>query len=103
MKLIIKKKIISIFLFANYILHKVPILIKAFDLFLGLHFNQYKKISLKKHDIFLLNTNFFTRYRNQTFFSKEPETLNWIDSFNKNSVLYDIKSVLPKDQVDARL
>ena len=31
-----------------------------------------------------------TNYRYRTFFSKEPETINWIDNFEKNSVFYDI-------------
>jgi len=30
------------------------------------------------------------RYRHKTFFSKEPETLNWIDGFNPNSIFFDI-------------
>ena len=30
------------------------------------------------------------RYRYNTFFSKEPETLNWIDGFEQNSVFFDI-------------
>tara|TARA_B100001121_G_C18599376_1_gene578728 strand:+ start:77 stop:736 length:660 start_codon:yes stop_codon:yes gene_type:complete len=31
-----------------------------------------------------------TNYRYRTFFSKEPETIEWIDNFEKNRVFYDI-------------
>lgn len=34
--------------------------------------------------------NLITYYRCSTFFTKEPETLNWIDSFEKESCLWDI-------------
>ena len=34
--------------------------------------------------------NKLTRYRVDTFSTKEPETLEWIDSFSENSVLWDI-------------
>ena len=30
------------------------------------------------------------RYRHKTFFSKEPETIKWIDGFNKGSTFFDI-------------
>ena len=90
MKFFLKKQIIRILLLINHLIHKVPIIVRIFDLFLDLHLNKYEKIKLQKHSIFLLSTNFFTRYRNKTFFSKEPETLEWIDSFKNKSVFYDI-------------
>ena len=34
--------------------------------------------------------NWVTRWRAETFSNKEPETLEWIDSFPKKSVLWDI-------------
>jgi FkbM family methyltransferase len=34
--------------------------------------------------------NDLTRWRVQTFFEKEPETLEWIDSFEKNDIFWDI-------------
>ena len=33
-----------------------------------------------------------TQFRVNTFFTKEPDTLNWIDSFKKNSVFWDVGS-----------
>jgi len=35
-------------------------------------------------------TNNLTRWRVETFFSKEPETLEWIDSFADGDVLWDV-------------
>ena len=90
MKALVKNYIVKIFLLINKLIHKFPFLIRLFDLFMNLHFNKYKEVKLKKNSIFFLNTNFFTRYRNNTFFSKEPETLDWIDNFKENSTLYDI-------------
>jgi FkbM family methyltransferase len=34
--------------------------------------------------------NFLTRFRAQTLFSKEPETIEWIDGFAADGVLWDI-------------
>ena len=45
----------------------------------------------KENKVYLFHTpNWLTEYRARTFFSKEPETIAWIDSFPLNSVLYDI-------------
>ena len=90
MKALVKNYIIKIFLLINKLIHIFPFFIRLFDLFINLHFNKYKEVKLKKNSIFFLNTNFLTRYINNTFFSKEPETLDWIDNFKENSTLYDI-------------
>ncbi len=34
--------------------------------------------------------NDLTRWRVQTFFEKEPETLEWIDGFSANDVFWDV-------------
>ena len=34
--------------------------------------------------------NAITKYRAKTFSTKEPETLDWIDSFDENAVMWDI-------------
>ena len=57
-------------------------------------FLQKKKkiIDVEHSDVKLsfFNTNEITTYRALSFSSKEPETLNWIDNFEKKSVFYDI-------------
>ena len=34
--------------------------------------------------------NELTRWRAETMFTKEPETIEWIDSFNKDEILFDV-------------
>ena len=60
---------------------------------INLNFHKKRKIiNIEHSDIKLsfLNTNEITTYRALSFSSKEPETLNWIDNFEKKSVFYDI-------------
>ncbi len=45
----------------------------------------YKNLELEFHD-----PNRLIHYRIKSFSSKEPETLNWIDSFEDKSVFYDV-------------
>ena len=47
-------------------------------------------INTKFGEIFFHNVNPMAKYRADTFFTKEPETLRWIESFEKNAVLWDI-------------
>tara|TARA_B100001027_G_scaffold48235_1_gene31778 strand:+ start:702 stop:1580 length:879 start_codon:yes stop_codon:yes gene_type:complete len=44
--------------------------------------NSYEKIKINKNDIFFFCPNDLISWRIKTFFSKEPETLKWIDEFN---------------------
>ena len=44
----------------------------------------------KKSNLKFYSPNRLNHYRINTFFTKEPETLNWIDNFEQNSVFYDI-------------
>lgn len=60
------------------------------DAFLKYKVEEKKKITLNKKLIYLSTPNFLLRYRYNTFFSKEPETLNWIDGFEQNSIFFDI-------------
>lgn len=48
-------------------------------------------VSLENGDTLTFHCpNDLTRWRVQTFFEKEPETLEWIDDFEKNDVFWDI-------------
>mgnify|MGYP001162554993 CR=1 FL=1 len=51
-----------------------------------------KKQSIKHNDIGMVFfiPNALSRYRVETFATKEPETLDWINSFKEDSVLWDI-------------
>jgi FkbM family methyltransferase len=49
-----------------------------------------RKIKLGKVVIYLYTPTFLLRYRHKTFFTKEPETLKWIDGFEDKSVFLDV-------------
>ncbi|MBC7427477.1 MAG: FkbM family methyltransferase [Bacteriovorax sp.] len=42
------------------------------------------------HNLLFASNNSLVKYRIETFFSKEPQTLQWIDAFDKNAILFDI-------------
>ena len=72
--------------------------------------DSYKKISILNKEVNFFIPNQLTDWRIETFFTKEPETLEWIDSFEKkdkiifwdigaNIGLYSIYSVLRNENV----
>lgn len=60
------------------------------DLFVDSIQNRKKVINLDRNKIYIFTPNQLCEFRADTFFSKEPETINWIDKYGKKSVLYDI-------------
>ena len=50
----------------------------------------YKEINLQGKTLLLYAPNHLIKWRVKTFFSKEPNTLNWIDSFKKDEIFWDI-------------
>ena len=56
--------------------------------------DSYKSISILNKKISFFVPNHLTDYRVNTFFTKEPETLQWIDNFNtdKEIIFWDIGS-----------
>ena len=60
------------------------------DSFLNSKINHTKRISIKNINFLLHTPTYLTNYRYRTFFSKEPETIEWIDNFEKDSVFFDI-------------
>lgn len=57
-----------------------------------LNFYKIKKINYKNQELKFHVINYLTYYRASTFADKEPETLEWIESFNENSIFFDIGS-----------
>jgi FkbM family methyltransferase len=53
---------------------------------------QFMFVKHKNKELFKIHTpNFLCRYRGDTFSSKEPETLNWIDNYGSpDSIFFDI-------------
>ena len=85
-----KKVLSSFFLTIFFIINKLPK--GKFATSIGLE--KIWNITFKnknENKVYLFHTpNWLTEYRARTLFSKEPETISWIDGFPLNSVLYDI-------------
>lgn len=73
-----------------HLLLNLPILVFISDAFLNAKINQKSALKIDGETLYLATPNFINRFRHKTFFSKEPETLQWIDSFNKEAIFYDI-------------
>ncbi len=52
--------------------------------------NRIKKVLHNGHSFSFLTPNPLCSYRAESFSTKEPDTLAWIDSFKQNSVFWDI-------------
>ena len=74
------------------------------------HKNSYRKIKILDNEIKFFTPNQLTEYRVDTFFTKEPDMLRWIDNFKEidklifwdigaNIGLYSIYSVLKNDNI----
>lgn len=64
--------------------------IKFIDFILLLVLNRKQQINYKDVDLVFTTPNYLNHYRSKTFSIKEPETLDWIEEFEKNSILWDI-------------
>ena len=88
------KKIIKLILKGlGIILYKIlnlPLLVFISDAFVSAKINQRSAIKLDGETLYLATPNFLNRYRHNTFFTKEPETLQWMDGFAQDAVFYDI-------------
>ena len=89
MKNSIKYILNSIGKFLHFLLN-FPVIVFISDAFLAAKLKEKSAISINGKKIFLSTPNFLNRYRHKTFFTKEPETLTWIDSFEESAVFYDI-------------
>ena len=48
--------------------------------------SSFKEIKINNDDkILLLDTNWLTRYRIESFYTKEPETIEWVNNFISGS------------------
>jgi len=65
-------------------------LLRVFQIFLDEMLKKSETVFHKKNKMLFAVPNQMTKYRARTFSSKEPETLEWIDSFTENSVFWDI-------------
>lgn len=75
------KKFIN-FLNKNSFFEKIFSYIKTID--------NFEKVEFNNKNIYLLNVNNITHFRTKTLFSKEPETIEWINNFNEGDKFWDI-------------
>jgi FkbM family methyltransferase len=54
--------------------------------------NSYIDLTLNKRKLSFFTPTLITKQRIETYFIKEPETLKWINSFEKNCIFWDIGS-----------
>ncbi|EMF88594.1 MULTISPECIES: FkbM family methyltransferase [Leptospira] len=71
----------------------IKIILRVFSIrefLLNLLLNKKTKIKHKNISLIFYTPNQLCEYRANSFSTKEPDTLYWIDSFQKNNVFYDI-------------
>ena len=85
--LIFFKKIIHL---TFYFSQKSIILRKFLDIFGEENSKNIKQIRLDNDILLFYEVNSITKYRNDSFFNKEPETLEWLSKFPKKSVFWDV-------------
>jgi FkbM family methyltransferase len=80
--------------FLNFLFFKITKKNFIFYLKQFLRENSYQTIKILGQDVSFFVPNFLTKWRVDTFFSKEPETLEWIDNFKneagKKIIFWDI-------------
>lgn len=90
MKKILKKLIESGILFIVNIANRTAAGRYFFDQILNAVTNTTRSIRHRGFDLTLAAPNSLNYFRINTFSTKEPETLEWIDSFSQGSVVWDI-------------
>ena len=90
----LKKIIIIIFFFCEYVSNKIFKKSVKYFFLNEIDKKNYKKIILNQKSIFFYTPTSMCDFRVNTFFEKEPETLEWIDRFeieeNNDVCLWDI-------------
>jgi len=71
----------------SYLKTKIGILNESLLRFI---LNRTRRIKHRGIGMLFYTPNFLTKYRIESFSTKEPETLAWIDSFEKKSIFWDI-------------
>ena len=63
---------------------------KILDIIIDENSQNLRRINTNNSYLFFYQTNLITKYRIDSFFQKEPETLEWIDSFKQKSEFWDV-------------
>ena len=83
----ILKKIVYHF---SLLIFKIDRSLKLNDIFHSIISQRKKIVKLDNSNLSFYIPNQLILYRVKTFFSKEPEIIEWIDNFKKESVFYDV-------------
>lgn len=88
MRLIIKKIITNLF----YLLNGFIFFNKIFRIIAKISLSSIKSVNCGDFILKFYTPNYVNDFRISTFFSKEPETINWINNFDNNSIFLDVGS-----------
>ena len=85
------KSIIKFLIFRFLLLiYKLRIGRFAAEKLISISMNDLKEVTYNNCNLKFVTPNQINYFRIDTFATKEPETLDWIDSFKKNSIFWDI-------------
>lgn len=73
-----------------YIFLKLKIIFFKVIGFINIQDRLIKKINYLNNNYFFYTPNYLNNYRAVTLLTKEPDTIEWIKSFKKNKIFYDI-------------
>ena len=90
MKKLIKKMAVGIFTLMVDVLERFSIGQFVFDNFMDLIINRTKSVERAGTKLVFSTPNDLTRTRVDSIWTKEPETIDWLDSMPEHSVLWDI-------------
>jgi len=76
--------------FLQKIINNILLITRWRDLCIQFFLNHSRTIRYKDMELQFATPNWICNFRAKTFATKEPETLDWIDSFEKGSVFWDI-------------
>ena len=88
MRLSIKKIITNFF----YLLNGFIFFNKIFRIIAKISLSSIKSVNCGDFLLKFYTPNYVNDFRISTFFSKEPETINWINNFDNNSIFLDVGS-----------
>jgi FkbM family methyltransferase len=90
LKIMIKKLLKRLILILVSILSNTSLGLQVFQQIINQTMNQKKDVEYQSHQMKFTVPNHINQYRISTFSTKEPETLEWIDSMPFGAVLWDI-------------
>lgn len=69
---------------------KIPLINNFLNLLNRINDNDYYQINVAKENFYFAKSNSLNEYRVNTFLTKEPETINWINTFKEKDIFWDI-------------